>query len=346
MVSGGKVVEDGVYEGSSAEADHVGDGESGFVFSELEGIASFIVVEAGSDQGQAEDFTAALGSNPTDGLFVHGDHAVEGWQEALFVAFDGGRARAMGKDQRVRYRAVEEAECHGRVAGVVERALAFYEDPFVLVGSIEHDFLDHARGEIADQAIDGETIIGDHNAGLAGGEEGAIESAFARFTIQFEGRSHFASGAIAANEQDGVTARAMWGEVGDALFFWGTTHIPDGHVMAGGGGADFLIIREKDVQAADDIETGLDGGEQLPAPGFREIAAARRDADEQRIGLVGEGRADIGHDRNALTEWSAERVGHVLTGGHAIDNGNGRILAIANHAGGGFGVVPAERSFS
>jgi hypothetical protein len=340
-----KMGEEGIHEGCGTEANHVGNWQAGFVFGEFEGVMRLIVVEAGRDEGEADHTTGAFGANPTHGFLVHSDHAVERGEQALFVVLDGGSASAVGEDHGVGDRAVQQTEGYGRVAWVVERTLALYENPIMLSGRIEYHFFDQARGKIANQAIDGEAIIGNHDTGLASGQEGTVKPTFARLAIEFEGCGHLACGAIAADEHDRVAARAMWCEVGDALFGRGAAHIPDGYITASRGGAKFFIVREEDVQAADDIEASVDSGENLTTPGIGQVAAAVGDANEQSVRLVGEGGVDIGHDRNALAKWFVQGVGHILTGGLAIDNGNDGILAVADHAGGGFAVVPVERAF-
>ena len=50
-----------------------------------------------------------------------------------------------------------------------------------------------------------------------------------------------------------MTAGTMGDKLRNAVLFRWTAHIPDSDTAARGGGTQFLIIAEKNVQAADDI---------------------------------------------------------------------------------------------
>ena len=221
---------------------------------------------------------------------------------------DGGSAGVMAKDHRLRHRAMEQAQRHRRVARMVERALAFHKHPIVRAGELEDQILGFAREKIANHAISRQASARDQNARLAGREKRAIQPARPGLAVEFQRHGHLAGGAIGADGQHGMAAGTMRLERAHALRLRRAAHVPDRHSALGRRRAQFLVLREEDVQAADQVQPGLDRGQQLPAPGLRQSAAHRGDADQQGIRSVGHRLVNILDHRNVLAEIHVERL--------------------------------------
>ncbi len=82
-----------------------------------------------------------------------------------------GEARLVDQDHGLRCRAVDEAQRHRRVGGVVERALALDEDPVAQLLALLHDAFDGALDEVRHDRVDGRAPALDHDARLARGHE-------------------------------------------------------------------------------------------------------------------------------------------------------------------------------
>ena len=100
------------------------------------------------------------------------------------ITLNGCCSGFVTEDHRLWHRTMNQAERHGRIAGVIEGALPLYEDPVALVGKIEHHLFYHASHEVADDAINGQAVAGDHDACLSSGDEGAVEAAPLCFAIK------------------------------------------------------------------------------------------------------------------------------------------------------------------
>src|SRR5258706_10510302 len=185
---------------------------------------------------------------------------------------------------------------------MIESPLTFDKDPIVLVGEIEDHFFDHTCHKVADDAISGQAITGDHNASLTGSHKGAIETAPVGFAIEFECDGHFSCRAIRANHQHSMTA----GTVGCIERYTGsvgwTANVPDSGAVLLGSLPQFRIVGEKNVQATDNVQASMDGSEQLPAPGLGERSAHGSYTDQETIGLVAKGFVNIAYNRYSLSQ--------------------------------------------
>src|SRR5258708_40307007 len=142
---------------------------------------------------------------------------------------------------------------------MIESPLTLDKDPVVLIREIEDHFFDHTCHKVANDAINGQSIIGDHNASLTGSHKGAIETAPVGFAIEFECDSHFSCRAIRANHQAGVTARTVGGIACYTGFVRWAANVPDSGSVLLGSLPQFRIVRKKNVQTADNVQAGTDG---------------------------------------------------------------------------------------
>src|SRR5450755_566282 len=94
----------------------------------------------------------------------------------------------------------------------------------------------------------------------------------------------------------------MWREGGDALPVGWATHIPDGHAALLGCREQFLVVRDEEMQSADNVQARFNGRRKLPAPLLGKSTANGRYTDHQRIWLVDKRFVDIAHDRDTGSE--------------------------------------------
>ena len=80
-------------------------------------------------------------------------------------------ADLVDENHGVRRRAVDQAEGHRAVRGVVERTLALDEDPVPHRLALLHEPLDGPVEEVADDTVDRDAPAVDHHAGLAARHE-------------------------------------------------------------------------------------------------------------------------------------------------------------------------------
>ena len=92
-----------------------------------------------------------------------------------------------------------------RIGRMDEAALAFDNEDFVVL-VLQNHFLGGAADEIGDDAVDGEAVAFDHDAGLAGGDELGVVAAFFQAVGHFDRDDHLADAAIVA---DGVNPQAI-----------------------------------------------------------------------------------------------------------------------------------------
>ena len=211
-----------------------------------------------------------------------------------FPAVMAEPARLVDEDHGVGRRAVEEAQRHRRVGGVVERALALHEDPVThLLGSL-HEPLGGAIDEVGDDAVDSDAPALDHDARLPGGHEDGRETGPERRRAELERHAHLADGAVGADGEDDVAAGAVRPPGSDLVAFGWPPMVDQLDAVRGGEGGELGILADELVQSRDDVEAGLDGGHDRGPPVGRDPAALRRDADEERRGPPGGGFAGQG----------------------------------------------------
>ena len=108
-----------------------------------------------------------------------------------------------------------------------------------------------------------------------------------------------------------------------------------------GGRRELRVVAEERVQAGQDVEAGVDRGEDRRPPRRRQLAAGRGDADQQRVGRVGRARASARRrdDRDVV---AGQELVHVPAGLGRIEDRDDVVAAVADHAVRGLGVVLAE----
>src|SRR5262245_43210833 len=101
---------------------------------------------------------------------------------------------------------MEQAEGDSGVGGMDQRALALNKDPIEAFGVIQHHALGAAGEEVADEAVGGDAVAREENAGLASGGEDGGEATAASLAVQLDGDGHLADVAVSAAEVDDLAA--------------------------------------------------------------------------------------------------------------------------------------------
>src|SRR5215469_15463969 len=85
-------------------------------------------------------------------------------------------------------------------------------------------------------------------------------------------------------------------------FVRGKTYIPESNTSFLGNRLQFLVFREKDMQAVNNIQTVFDSCQELPAPFIGEITTYRSNSDKMSIWLIAQSLIDITQDGNVLAK--------------------------------------------
>ena len=110
----------------------------------------------------------------------------------------------------------------------------------------------------------------------------------------------------------------------------------------GGRRGELRVVAEERVEAGVDVEAGLDRLEDRRPPRGRQLAAGRRDADEQRVrARLGRASASASDrdDRDVVVRQDRRDV---AAGLGRVDDRDDVVGSVADHADGGLAVVEAE----
>src|SRR5437763_12422250 len=125
---------------------------------------------------------------------------------------------------------------------MIKSTLALNKNPIMLVRKINHHLLHHPCHKVADDTINWQTIIRDHNTCLSSSDKGAIQTAITRLAIQFKSNGHFAYSTVRAYHEDSMATRAMRNKLSDAIIIGWAAYIPDRHTTFLGSSTKFLVI--------------------------------------------------------------------------------------------------------
>lgn len=331
-------VEDGFDEFVGAVADDVAGGEAEFGFDAFALLLGGGGADAATVDADADHFAGLVDVRHH---FEHAFDVGERWNLHAFDAGDGFAANFVAENEGLGGAAVKEAERDARIRWMDETALAFDDEDFmVLVG--ENHFLGGTADEIGDDAVDGEAVPFDHDAGLARGDELGVVAAFFQAVGDFDRDNHLADAAIVA---DGVNAEAIGTEAfaaGDR-FFGVLADVCQGDARFFGGFGEFGVVVEEIVKAADDVHLPTaDGVENDGSPGSRNLSAGRGDAEEERVGL--RSIVELADDGSLA---DAEEVAAGFADLRGVEQRDDFFALIADDAGGrfagvGFGVAFGE----
>ncbi len=111
--------------------------------------------------------------------------------------------RLVAEDERVRRRAVDEAERHTRVQRVHERALALDEQQLAATPrALDDEPLGGSGEEVGDDRVDSDPPAGDRDARLPGRDEDRVEAARSRLEVELDGDGLLADRAVGADGED------------------------------------------------------------------------------------------------------------------------------------------------
>ncbi len=132
-------------------------------------------------------------------------------------------------------------------------------------GRFEHQLLGRTGREIRNNAIDGDSPTGDHDAGLTGRDELGRRAGSARGANDFQRSRHLADIAVVADRQYDRCGYV----VGSAAKQWHVgwlAHVPNRRAGIACGFPELCIVAEHVVQPADDLESRVDCGKYRGAP--------------------------------------------------------------------------------
>jgi len=235
--------EDGFNEFVRPVTEDVGDGQTEFFLDAIPFGVCFGLGEVPAIHGDSKE---SAGMHDVGHGFVEMSDSFEGRDWALFHVRDGVPAHFVAEDEAMRDTAVEEAERDGGVTGMDEAALSLDEhDVVVLV--LQDQSLGCSADEVGDDGVDGATVAGDHDAGLAGGDEGGIVSGVAESVCQLHTDEHLADVAVVADRVDSEAVRVDVFSMGDIPFLV-ASYIMELGAMHLGGLGDLRVVGEELVQ--------------------------------------------------------------------------------------------------
>jgi len=211
-----------------------------------------------------------------------------------------GRAGHVAEHERVRRRAVDEAEGDARVGRVRERALALDEEQLspALV-PLDDELLGRAREEVRDHRIDGDAPAGDRDTGLPRGHEDGAQAACARCPVEREGDRHLPDRAVRADGEHDLRRHLEIRAGRNAQLGRRAAQVAQLDAVARGELGQLGVVGQELVQAVLDVPALADAGLQELAPGRREAAALGGHAHERGRRVEAEGLVDGADDRDA-----------------------------------------------
>ena len=260
------------------------------------------------------------------------------------------QVRAAGlvhQHQRVRGRAVQQAERDARVGGMADRALALDPEHGARsrpLAALQHQPLGGPGDEVGHHVVHGDAPAGDGDAGLAGGHEGAGAARAAAPPGRAPGRpsscrwrSRVPTVATTCASTLEVAARsARRGPAGARR----RSRISTPCVAA--AAASSGSSPRKSCSPLSTSSPALDRLAGSPPASRR--AACRRPArcrSAARSARSASASVDAGHHRHVRVE-AGHVVAHACAGAGRVDHRHHLVGAVADHAGGGLGVVLGE----
>ncbi len=240
-------------------------------------------------------------------------------------------------------RAVDEAERDGAVGRVVERPLAFDEDPVAEPLALFDKPLHGPVEEVADHAVDGDPPAVDHHPRLSRGDEGNVIAGRPAGVAQLERHRHLADRAVGANRQDDPLAGAVAAPEGGLEALRRAAVVDDPDAGDGGRRGELRVVAEERVEPGVELQAGIDRRVEDRVPLVGESAAGRRDPDQQRIGALpaGDGQRLVERpdDRDVPT---GDPLPDVASRERGIEDGDDVVPPVADHAEGGLARVRVE----
>ena len=241
-------------------------------------------------------------------------------QRVAGVALDLGRPGEMAEHERVRRRAVDQAERDTGVRGVQERTLPLDpQQPFPRGRRPRRRAARRRRREVRDDRVDGDPPAGDRDPGLAGRHEHRIEAAALRLAVELERDGHLPDRAVGADGEDDPRVELEVRAGRDVQTVGRLAQVAQLDTVARGELDQLGVVLQVLVQAVLDVEPCRDALLQQLAPGGREAAALGGDADERRRRAEGEAVLDRADDRDALV---------ALARALGVDDRHGRVGAV------------------
>src|SRR5687768_14734325 len=105
-----------------------------------------------------------------------------------------------------------------------DRTLPFDECD-LLIGYMLDQHFRRTGSEVGNHVIDGDPPPLNHDAGLAGGDEGGVESDLAGGSREFECGDHLADVAIGANGEHSLAMQMACSAAGDAIYWAGIANV-------------------------------------------------------------------------------------------------------------------------
>ena len=183
-----------------------------------------------------------------------------------------------------------------------DRTLPFHEHEVGLGSAIEHQLFRRAGDEIGDHGVDADSPPFDEDAGLPGGGEAGPDALFPQRAEKLELRGHLPDVAVGADGEHHGRVHVSNAAVGDGDLRWRPTQVVDGDVVLACNLDELGNVTEEAVQATPHLEPVLDGAAHELHPFGRNLAARRRDADEEGVGTEREPLIQCGDDGNVATE--------------------------------------------
>ena len=189
----------------------------------------------------------------------------------------------MAEHERVRSAAVEQPERDARVRRVQQRALALDPDELAAArDALEHELLGGAREEVGDDRVDRDPPPGDRDPGLAGRDELARDPAPLAPRRRARARRSSSRSRSRSRPSARPSSRASGSRRRDVEAGRRLAQVAQLDAVPRRESGQLGIVGDELVQAVLDVEPVRDAALQQLAPGRREAAALRRDADERR----------------------------------------------------------------
>ena len=206
----------------------------------------------------------------------------------------GVPAVLVAEHELVRHRAVYDARGNPRVPRVDQTRLPLHEDVVVVRARLQHHALDGAGREVRDDAVDGDAVALDEDAGLARRDERRVQALLARVFVEFPGGGHLPDRAVGADGRDDGGVHAVRDAVRDADVRRRLPDVPELAAVFGRETRELRVVLEEVVEPGVDVTAAFERVPDVRPPGLVESAADGCDPDDERVHVVG----DVGHRRD------------------------------------------------
>src|SRR5579871_60165 len=232
------------------------------------------------------------------------DHLADRGQPEIGPARYRLAQRVVADDERIGLRADEQADRHLQVARVANGTLPLDDVPVPRI-VVRREHLGRAGDEVGNDRVDRDAVARDHDAGLAGRPEGAVEASAAQLAVDRERGVLLAARAVGADRQDAAAGALAPGADRKPGRRYADVHEPRAGRRRRVG--EPRQAREADMQSGNNVDSERRGLAKRRNPRRWYSAADGGRADHEALG-TGRTRLADRHVRDAGIDAAARQT--------------------------------------